>query len=164
MHVCQLRPQSIGSLRLNSADPAQKPQIRYNFFQGKSTTKVLRDGIRLARQIIYQPPFARHLDQELAPGIDALDDATLDDFIRRTVGTLFHPVGTCSMGTGPMSVVDPATLRVHGVYSLRVIDASVMPTVVSGNTLAATYCLAEKAADLVVGGPEQIRAPQKARD
>lgn len=151
MHVCQLRPNSVGSLRLKSADPFDRPEILYNFFQGKSTPKVLRDGIRMARDILHQPPFSAHREIELAPGVDAQSDDQLDEFIRKTVGTLFHPVGTCAMGTGPNAVVDPNTLRVHGVSGLRVVDASIMPAVVSGNTVAATYCLAEKAADLVLG-------------
>lgn len=151
MHVCQLRPESVGAITLNSADPDDPPRIRYNFFQGDSSPKVLRDGLRMAREIMDQPPFAPHLATELAPGAQANDDAALDDFIRRTVGTLFHPVGTCAMGTGPMAVVDPATMRVHGTSGLRVIDASVMPTLVSGNTVAAAYASAEKGADLVRG-------------
>ena len=150
VHVCQLRPDSRGSLRLRSADPADKPLIRYNFLPNDTSTKVLRDGIRLARQIIFQKPFVQHLGEELAPGREAEEDAALDDFIRRTAGTLFHPVGTCSMGTGSMSVVDPKTLRVHGVSGLRVVDASVIPAIVSGNTVAATYALAEKAADNII--------------
>jgi choline dehydrogenase-like flavoprotein len=125
--------------------------IKYNFFQGDSTTQALRDGIRMSRDIIGQAPFEPHVEKELAPGADAQDDAALDAFIRRTVGTLFHPVGTCAMGTGPMSVVDPGTMRVHGTSGLRVVDASVMPKIVSGNTVAATYCLAEKAVDLIKG-------------
>jgi choline dehydrogenase-like flavoprotein len=151
MHVCQLRPDSVGRLKLKNADPLEKPLIKYNFFQGDSTTQALRDGIRMSRDIIGQAPFAPHVDKELAPGADAQDDAALDAFIRKTVGTLFHPVGTCAMGTGPMSVVDPGTMRVHGTSGLRVVDASVMPKIVSGNTVAATYCLAEKASDLIKG-------------
>ena len=80
---------------------------------------------------------------------DVESDGALDAFIRERVGTLFHPVGTCAMGRGEHAVVDPATLRVHGVGGLRVIDASIMPTIVSANTVAATYCLAEKGADLI---------------
>ena len=157
MHVCQLRPHSIGEVHLQSANPSVQPVIRYNFLQGQSTTKVLRDGIRLARQIILQAPIAGHVGHELAPGVDAQDDAALDDFIRRTVSTLFHPVGTCAMGIGAMAVVDPASLRVYGIGGLRVVDASIMPNVVSGNTLAATYCLAEKVADLIKGKAQPIR-------
>ncbi len=149
VHVCDLRPGSIGQLRLRTANPLDQPEILYNFLRDASTTEVLREGIRLARRIVAQPPFAPHLGAELAPGPEAVSDGALDAFIRTTVGTLFHPVGTCAMGTGPEAVVDPATLRVHGIWGLRVVDASVMPTLVSGNTVAATYCLAEKAADLV---------------
>ncbi len=151
MHVCQLRSNSTGTLCLKSADPLASPEIRYNFLQDKNATKILRDGIRMARQIILQTPFDSHRDAELAPGSDAEDDDALDDFIRRSAGTLFHPVGTCAMGNSPMSVVDPSTLSVHGVTGLRVVDASVMPTLVSGNTLATTCCIAEKAADLIMG-------------
>lgn len=149
VHVCELRPGSIGRLTLRSADPADKPIILYNFLRGDSTTATIRAGIRIARNIVAQLPFQRHLRHELAPGPDAESDGALDAFIRNTVGTLFHPVGTCTMGRGDDAVVDPETLRVHGMQGLRVIDASIMPTVPSGNTVAATYALAERAADLV---------------
>ncbi len=149
MHVCQLRPGSIGQLTLRSADPGDKPYIRYNFFRGDSSMDVLRAGIRLARKIMAQKPFESHLGAEIDPGPDVESDGALDAFIRERVGTLFHPVGTCAMGDGEHAVVDPATLRVHGVGGLRVIDASIMPTIVSANTVAATYCLAEKGADLI---------------
>jgi choline dehydrogenase-like flavoprotein len=149
MHVCQLRPGSIGRVALKSADPSDKPSILYNFFRGDSTMDVLRKGIRLARKIAAQTPFAPHLDAEIDPGPDTDSDGALDAFIRERVGTLFHPVGTCAMGRGERSVVDPATMRVHGVKGLRVVDASIMPSIVSANTVAATYCLAEKAADLI---------------
>ena len=151
LHVCDLRPHSVGRLRLASADPADKPSILYNFFRGDSTMDALREGIRICRRLVAQSPFAPHLDREVTPGPDAQSDGALDAFIRQTVGTLFHPVGTCSMGTGPQAVVDPTSLRVHGIDGLRVIDASVMPTIVSANTVAATYCIAEKGADLVLG-------------
>ncbi|MBB5751637.1 GMC family oxidoreductase N-terminal domain-containing protein [Prosthecomicrobium pneumaticum] len=153
MHVCQLRPGSIGRLRLRSADPADKPSILYNFFRGDSTMDALREGIRIARHIVAQAPFAPHLDREVDPGPEAETDGALEAFIRRTVGTLFHPVGTCAMGRTADAVVDPETLRVHGVDGLRVIDASIMPAIVSGNTVAATYCIAEKGADLVRKDP-----------
>ena len=114
---------------------------------------VLRAGIRLAREIMEQSPFAPHLDAEIDPGPEVESDGALDAFIRERVGTLFHPVGTCAMGRGPEAVVDPETLRVHGVVRARVIDASIMPTIVSANTVAATYCLAEKGADLIKRQP-----------
>ena len=149
MHICQLRPGSIGQLRLRSADPDDRPSILYNFFRGDGGMEVLRAGIRLARRIMAQAPFRPHLDAEIDPGQDVESDGALDAFIRERVGTLFHPVGTCAMGVGENAVVDPATLRVRGVGGLRVIDASIMPTIVSANTVAATYCLAEKGADLI---------------
>lgn len=152
LHVCELRPGSIGRVALRSADPAETPSILYNFFRGESGMGTLRAGIRLARGIAAQPPFARHLDAEVDPGPDVESDGALDAFIREKVGTLFHPVGTCAMGTGDAAVVDPASLRVHGIAGLRVVDASIMPAIVSGNTVAATYCLAEKAADLILAG------------
>lgn len=150
MHVCELRPGSLGRLRLKSGDPADKPSILYNFFRGESTMKPLRDGIRIARSIVAQSPFLQHLDAEVDPGPDVASDGALDAFIRERVGTLFHPVGTCAMGTGDDAVVDPRSMRVHGVDGLRVVDASIMPAIVSGNTVAATYAIAEKAADLIL--------------
>ena len=90
-----------------------------------------------------------HLSEEVSPGPDVDSDGGIDAFVRNTVGTLFHPVGTCAMGTGDDAVVDPATLRVHGVHGLRVVDASIMPVLAWANTVAATYCLAERAADLI---------------
>ena len=114
-----------------------------------SVKHVLRKGIRLARQITAQAPFTSHLNAEIDPGPDIESDGALDAFIRERVGTLFHPVGTCAMGRGERSVVDPTSMRVHGVDGLRVVDASIMPGIVSANTVAATYCLAEKAADLI---------------
>lgn len=149
MHACQLRPGSIGVLKLKSLNPADKPSILYNFFRGESTMDALREGIKIGRNIVKQSPFAQHLDREVDPGPDITSDSAIDAFIRQTVGTLFHPVGTCKMGTDDQAVVDPTTLRVYGVQGLRVVDASIMPLIVSGNTVAATYMLAEKAADLI---------------
>lgn len=149
MHVCELRPGSIGRLTLKSADPADKPEILYNFFRGDSGMGRLRAGVRLARHIMAQAPFTPHIEAEIDPGPEVVSDGALDAFIRERVGTLFHPVGTCAMGTGPEAVTDPASLRVRGVQGLRVVDASVMPVLVSANTVAATYCIAERAADLI---------------
>ncbi len=151
MHVCDLQPRMRGRLSLKSSDPTDKPVIRYNALQDEEAIKVLRTGVKMAREIVCKDPFAPHLAEELAPGKDVQDDAEIDEFIRSTVGTLFHPVGTCAMGRDEMSVVDPASLRVHGTSGLRVVDASVMPRIVSGNTVAATYAVAEKAAHLILG-------------
>ena len=149
VHATDLRPGSVGRLRLKGADPGEKPSIVFNFFRDASTMDALREGVRIIRRIVAQPPFARHMGHEADPGPEVESDGAIDAFIRRTVGTLFHPVGTCSMGVGPEAVVDPASLRVHGIDGLRVVDASVMPSIVSANTVAATYCIAEKAADLI---------------
>jgi choline dehydrogenase-like flavoprotein len=151
LHATDLRPKSVGRLRLKSADPAVKPSIVFNFFRGDSTMAALREGVWIGRRIVAQAPFARHFGREVDPGPEVESDGAIDAWIRNSVGTLFHPVGTCAMGTGEGAVVDPATLRVHGIDGLRVIDASVMPAIVSANTVAATYCLAEKGADLVKG-------------
>ena len=122
----------------------------YNFLRGESTSDALREGIKVARKIVAQSPFAPHLDREVDPGLDASSDGAIDAFIRQTVSTLFHPVGTCKMGNDDQAVVDPQTLRVRGLQGLRVVDASVMPLIVSGNTIAATYMIAEKAADSII--------------
>ena len=152
MHVCQLRPGSIGRVTLTSPDPQVKPSIQYNFFRDESTMDALREGIRIGRRIVEQEAFKPHLEAEVDPGPDVTSDGAIDAFIRERVGTLFHPVGTCKMGVDADAVVDPATMRVRGVDGLRVVDASVMPLIPSGNTVAATYALAEKAADLILRG------------
>jgi choline dehydrogenase-like flavoprotein len=143
---------------LRSADPEVKPSIVFNVFRDASTMDALREGVRMIRRIVAQSPLARHRGREVDPGPEVESDGAIDAFIRETVGTLFHPVGTCAMGQGPEAVVDPATLRVHGTEGLRVIDASIMPAIVSGNTVAATYCLAERGADLVKQDARQSAA------
>jgi choline dehydrogenase len=150
MHVCELRPGSVGRLRLVDADPKTPPSIIYNFFRGASSMDALKAGMKIAREIVGQKAFAPHRDREVTPGPEVASDGALEAYIRQACGTLYHPVGTCAMGHGPDAVVDPSTLAVHGIKGLRVIDASVMPTIVSGNTMAATYCIAEKGADLVL--------------
>ncbi|MDE2386058.1 MAG: GMC family oxidoreductase N-terminal domain-containing protein, partial [Alphaproteobacteria bacterium] len=152
MHVCQLRPGSVGALKLKSASAKDKPSIIYNFFRGQSTFESLREGLKIARAIVAQTPFAPHLDREVSPGPEVVSDGAIEAFIRQTASTLFHPIGTCKMGTDEMAVVDPKSLRVHGIDGLRVVDASIMPSIVSGNTVAATYMLAEKAASQIKAG------------
>jgi choline dehydrogenase len=149
LHVTDLRPKSIGRIELKSADPREKPSILFNFFRGEGTMDALREGFKICRRLVAEPAFAAYGATEVSPGPEVESDGAIDAFIRQTVGTLFHPVGTCSMGTGPEAVVDPTSMRVHGVEGLRVIDASVMPAIVSANTMAATYCIAEKGADLI---------------
>ncbi len=147
--VTQLRPDSRGTIHIKSPDPAVPPAIRPNFLAARSDRDSLIEGMRTARRIIEQPamdPFRAH---ELNPGPRVRSDDEWLDFARRNGQTIYHPVGTCSMGTGPDAVVDER-LRVHGLAGLRVIDASIMPTEVSGNTQAAVMMIAEKGADLVL--------------
>ena len=116
----------------------------------RATDRTARDGIRIARRIYATEPQASLTGTELLPGADKQSDDELDAHIRQWAGVTQHPVGTCAMGTGSMSVVDPE-LRVHGIERLRVVDASIMPTVPGGNTNAPTIMVAEKAADMILG-------------
>jgi choline dehydrogenase len=149
VHACALRPESRGRLELASADPRAAPRILPNYLSNPADLPILIDGIRIAREILATPPLARYSAGELLPGRDARDDAALHAYIRRKAETIYHPVGTCRMGNDREAVVD-ARLRVHGIRGLRVIDASIMPRLVSGNTNAPTIAIAEKGADLVL--------------
>lgn len=150
--VILLHPQSRGWLELASADPADFPQITLNNFSDPADLRTARDGIRLARKIYRTQPQASLTGEEVLPGEHLQSDEELDSHIRATAEVTQHPVGTCSMGSGSNSVVD-AQLRVHGVEGLRVVDASIMPTVPGGNTNAPTIMVAEKAADMILGKP-----------
>src|SRR5262249_5970657 len=121
-----------------------------NYLTDPADIEVFLHGIELARALAATSAFADLVKTEIAPGPDVTTRAELVEFVRRNAGTLWHPVGTCAMGTGPDAVVDPQ-LRVHGVAGLRVADASVMPRIVAGNTNAACIMIGEKAADLVNG-------------
>lgn len=149
--VCQLRPQSMGWLELASSDPRAAPKIHANYLSAPGDIEVLREAVKLARSITRRPPLADLVAEEIMPNEGTTTDPQVDDFIRATAATIFHPVGTCRMGSDASAVVD-AELRVHGVEGLRVIDASIMPTLVSGNTNAAAIAIAEKGADLIIKG------------
>ena len=148
LHACCLRPQSRGEIRLASADPLNPPVIDPNYLSADYDLKVLIEGIRRGREILAAPAFKPWLTQERLPGAALKSDAELESFIRATGETEYHPVGTCKMGGDPMAVVDDQ-LRVRGLAGLRVIDASIMPTLVSGNTNAPTIMIAEKAAAMM---------------
>lgn len=141
-------PDSRGSVRISSADPAAPPIIDPRYLSEESDVDRLVDAISVARELAATDAFAPWVAREVLPGAEVTDHAGLREFVARGTGTYYHPVGTCAMGTGPDSVVGP-DLRVHGVEGLRVADASVMPTVVCVNTNAATIAIGEKAADLV---------------
>ena len=147
-HVCLLRPKSRGSLTLASADPFAAPAIDPNFLAERDDIERLVRGFRLMRGILNQPALAAFRGRELAASAGARSDAQIEAFIRDHADTIYHPVGSCRMGRGAMDVVD-AALRVHGLQGLRVIDASIMPSIVGGNTNAPVIAIAEKAADLI---------------
>jgi choline dehydrogenase len=147
--VLACRPKSRGRVTLRSADPMDSPIIDPRYMTHAYDLALQMEGLRAARDIATQEPLKSLIAAELAPGPRALDDAALEQHIRATSGCIWHPVGTCRMGHGEDAVVD-AQLRVHGVRSLRVVDASVMPQITSGNTNAPTIMIAEKAADMIL--------------
>jgi choline dehydrogenase len=148
--VCQLHAKSRGRVSLRSANPSDAPKIALNLFSAPEDVESMRAGLRAARQIYAQSPQADLIDAETIPGAHLNSDTELAQAIREFGGITHHPVGTCAMGVGPDAVVDPQ-LRVRGVAGLRVVDASIMPTIPGGNTNAATVMIAEKAADLILG-------------
>jgi choline dehydrogenase len=154
LHAVLLRPRSRGWVRLRSADPAAPPLVNPGYLAHPDDLRHLREGLRAAREILTAAPLADIVRGEILPGPEAASDAALDEHIRRTVKTDYHPVGTCSMGRADdrLAVLD-AELRVRGVDGLRVIDASAMPKLVSANTNAPTMALADRAVSLIRGRP-----------
>ncbi|MFP5305675.1 MAG: GMC family oxidoreductase [Gammaproteobacteria bacterium] len=155
--ACDLRPRSRGEVRLASADPLAPPAIDPRHFDDERDLDKLVVAIRKAREIFAQPAFAEHNGAELEPGAEVQTDEQLRAWLRAHAETLYHPVGTCKMGSDAAAVVD-AQLRVHGLVGLRVVDASIMPTLVGGNTNAPTTMIAEKGADMILEDAEVIAA------
>jgi choline dehydrogenase len=147
--VCQLRPESRGFVRITSTDPRQPPAIQPRYLSSQSDRDTVVAGMKLLRQIMQQPTMRRYIAEERAPDPRCTSDAELLAFARATGTTVFHPTSTCRMGSDPTAVVDER-LRVRGVERLRVVDGSIMPTVVSGNTNAAIVTIAEKGADMIL--------------
>jgi choline dehydrogenase-like flavoprotein len=146
--VCLLRPRSRGRVTLASKDPLQAPLIDPNFLGDRDDMERMVRGVKLVRHILAQPALASHGGKELKTSARAQTDAQIEHFIRDHADTIYHPVGTCRMGKGPLDVVD-AQLRVRGIDALRVVDASIMPRIVGGNTNAPVIMIAEKAADMI---------------
>ncbi|NKC12013.1 MAG: choline dehydrogenase [Gammaproteobacteria bacterium] len=145
---CQLRPESRGSVHIKSTDPFTGPAIQPNFLDAQVDRDTVVGAMRLARKIVEAPPMDKFRGTETTPGPDVNTDDEFLAYARETGATVYHPVGTCKMGSDPMAVVDDR-LRVHGVAGLRVVDASIMPTLVSGNTNAPTIMIGEKACDMI---------------
>jgi len=150
-HVCVLRPESTGSVSLRSANYQDSPEIDFNLFSDEAgkDKEVMINGMRQLRKILTAPALAEHYDNEMHPGNAFETDEQIFAKTKEKLGTVFHPVGTCKMGNDDMAVVD-SQLKVRGIANLRVVDASIMPTLISGNTNAPTMAIAEKAADLIL--------------
>jgi len=145
----QMRPHSTGSLQIDPADPTGSPKIKLGYLSDLADQHAVISILHWIRKIAAQPALLAYLDHEILPGLSATSDADLLAYARAMGSTAYHPVGTCRMGHQPNCVVDPQ-LRVHGFEGLRVVDASIMPRLVSGNTNAATIMIAERAADLIM--------------
>jgi choline dehydrogenase len=150
MSVCQLRPESRGTVRIRSTDPFEPPAMRPNYLATALDRRCAVAGVRLARTLADTAALRPYVAEEYRPGDEAKTDGELLEFARNYGATIFHPVGTCKMGNDPLAVVDDR-LRVRGIAGLRVVDCSVMPTLVSGNTHAPAVMIAEKASALVLG-------------
>jgi choline dehydrogenase len=159
-HVCQLRPESRGWIGLKSTNPTDPPLIQPNYLATENDRRTMREGVKITRRVFAQRSFDPYRGPELSPGAHVQSDAEIDAFVRKNAETIYHPVGTAKMGKDPMAVVD-SSLRVHGVEGLRVVDASVMPTLIGGNTNAPTIMIAEKASDMILGrtplAPQYVR-------
>jgi len=160
-----LRPESRGYVKIKSADPRQAPAINPNYLATQKDCETITAGVNIMRRIFQAPAMAKYIAEEIEPGAQCDNDAELLDFIRRRGSTTYHPVGTCRMGQDPKAVVDER-LRVRGFSGLRVVDASIMPAVVSGNTNAATIMIGEKGADMILAdanaGPSRINVVRAA--
>jgi choline dehydrogenase len=168
VHVGPMYSDSRGWVRIRSADPRAKPAILFNYLSTERDRKEWVDCVRIARRILNQPAFDPYNGGELSPGPDVQEDEDILEWVRRDAETALHPSCTCRMGLDEMAVVDPATMKVHGVEGLRVIDASVFPRITNANTYAPVMMVAEKAADLIMGNtplpPEPLEFYRHRRD
>jgi len=144
-----MRPESKGNVHITAADPRKPPAINFNFLSSPPDAELTVRAVRIAREIMTAPAMTPLQMSEIAPGADRTTDDEILDWVRNAAETTYHPVGTCKMGSDPMAVVD-SQLRVHGITSLRIADASIMPTLTSGNTNAPSIMIGEKAADMLL--------------
>jgi choline dehydrogenase len=149
VHACVLRPQSRGRISLASTDPFSAPRIHANYLAERDDLERMVAAVKMTREILAQRAFKPYAGDEILPGAAVQDDAGIVDFIRRKAESIYHPVGTCKMGQDAGAVVDDE-LRVRGIAGLRVVDASIMPTLVGGNTNAPVIMIAERASDLIL--------------
>ncbi|WP_024513833.1 choline dehydrogenase [Bradyrhizobium sp. Tv2a-2] len=148
-HVCQLRPESRGWLRIRSADPSAPPKIHINYLATETDRRAFVDGLKTLRKILAAPALKPYSAGEIHPGSSVTSDDDLLEFCRQNGSTVYHPTSTCRMGNDPLAVVDQR-LKLRGIEALRVVDASIMPDLVSGNTNAPTIMIAEKASDMIL--------------
>jgi choline dehydrogenase len=162
VHLDLMRPRSLGTVRLRSGDPQAPPAICFNYLADPQDRQDMRQGVRLMREVLAQRALDPYRGEEIFPGPAVKSDGEIDAWVRQAIETCYHPVGTCKMGAASdrLAVVDNE-LRVHGMAGLRVVDASVMPSIVSGNTNAPTIMIAEKASDMIRGRPPlgRVEAP-----
>jgi choline dehydrogenase len=149
MNVNVLRSESTGSVHIKSADPAEPPAIRFNFLSTEHDRAGVLAAIRKGRELMATAPLKDVVGEEIAPGATLQSDGELLDWVRKFAETTYHPVGTCKMGSDAMAVVD-SELRVHGLQALRIADASIMPTLTSGNTNAPAIMIGEKCSDMLL--------------
>jgi choline dehydrogenase len=152
--VCQLRPESRGSVEIKSTDPLEPPSMRPNYLEAETDRICAVESIKYARRLASTNALKPYLIEEYKPGADVRTDDEILDFAREYGATIFHPTGTCKMGSDPMAVTD-ARLRVHGIGGLRVVDCSIMPTLVSGNTHSPAVMIAEKASDMILADSKE---------
>jgi choline dehydrogenase len=151
MNVNVLRSESTGSIHIKSSDPVEAPAIRFNFLSAEMDRTGILYAMRKGRELMAASPIAEIVGEELAPGADYQTDEELLEWVRNNAETTYHPIGTCKMGSDTMAVVDDQ-LRVHGIKGLRVADASIMPTLTSGNTNAPSIMIGEKCAAMILAG------------
>jgi choline dehydrogenase-like flavoprotein len=150
LFTCVLRPESKGTVKLANDGRFKNVLIDHNFFSAEQDQKVLIEAVKKAREVLASPAFDTVRGEEMAPTPSIQTDEQILEYLRQTASTVFHPVGTCKMGVDEMAVVNPQTLKVRGMQNLRVIDASIMPKLISGNTSAPSMMIGEKGARMIL--------------